>query len=249
MGALEGRVAVVTGAGGGIGAATARRFAAEGAEVVLVDVAPDAAEQVAREITDTGGTAQVFAVDVADEDAVRAVFARTGRVDVLVNNAGITLNSSLLDTTVAQWDQVMAVNLRGTFLATRHAVPVMGGTGAIVNIASVAALMAVTQTAAYTAAKGGVVALTRAAAAELGPGIRVNCICPGTIRTGMPEEMLRRRGGGDPDAGAALTARKYLLGRLGEPGEIASTALFLAGPDSSFLTGAVIVADGGVTAQ
>ncbi len=144
---------------------------------------------------------------------------------------------------------MVAVNLRGTFLVTKHAAPRMGGSGAIVNIASVAALMAVTGTCAYTAAKGGIVALTRVAAAELGPGIRVNCICPGTIHTVMPEEMFRARGGGDVAAGIAATEQKYLLGRLGQPGEIASTALFLAGPDGSFFTGAALVADGGVTAQ
>jgi NAD(P)-dependent dehydrogenase (short-subunit alcohol dehydrogenase family) len=143
----------------------------------------------------------------------------------------------------------MAVNLRGTFLMTKHAAPRMGRDGAIVNIASVAALMAVTGAGAYAAAKGGIVSLTRVAAAELGPDIRVNCICPGTVHTGMPEEMFRARGDGDVAAGVALTEKKYLLARLGQPEENASTALFLAGPDGSFFTGAVLAADGGVTAQ
>lgn len=253
IGKLDGMVAVITGAGGGIGAASARLFAAEGARVALVDVRPDEAEPVAAEIRRTGGEALATGADIADErqvaDALAKVDEAWGAVDVLVNNAGIALNRRLLDTTVEEWDRVLAVNLRGAFLAIKHGAPLMRGAGAIVNIASVAALMAVRGTGAYTAAKGGLLSLTRVAAAELGPGIRVNCICPGTVLTAMPDEMLRRRGGGDHAAGVRATAEKYLLGRLGEPTDIARAALFLAGPDSSFFTGAVVAADGGVTAQ
>jgi NAD(P)-dependent dehydrogenase (short-subunit alcohol dehydrogenase family) len=249
MGTLDGLVAVITGAGGGIGSATAHALAREGAEVVLLDLDLSAAEAAAQQVKDAGGAARALACDVADESSVRAALEQVGRLDVLVNNAGLAHNAPLLETTVEDWDRVLAVNLRGTFLMTKHGAPRMAAGGAIVNIASVAALMAVTQASAYTAAKGGIVSLTRVAAAELAPGIRVNCICPGTVRTAMPDEMLRRRGDGDADAGAAITARKYLSGRLGEPSEIASTVLFLAGPASSFLTGSVIVADGGVTAQ
>ena len=249
MGTLDGLVAVITGAGGGIGSATAHALSREGAEVVLLDLDLAAAEVVAQQVKDAGGAARALACDVADESSVRTALEDVGRLDVLVNNAGLAHNAPLLETTVEDWDRVLAVNLRGTFLMTKHGAPRMGAGGAIVNIASVAALMAVTHASAYTAAKGGIVSLTRVAAAELAPGIRVNCICPGTVRTAMPDEMLRRRGDGDADAGAAITARKYLSGRLGEPSEIASTVLFLAGPASSFLTGSVIVADGGVTAQ
>jgi NAD(P)-dependent dehydrogenase (short-subunit alcohol dehydrogenase family) len=253
MGTLEGSVAIITGAGGGIGSASARMFAAEGARLALTDVRLEAAQAVADEIVKAGGEAFALGLDVAEEEQVRSavaeVVARFGRVDVLLNNAGMALQGSLVGTSVEDWDRVMAVNTRGTWLLMKHTVPAMDGAGSIVNIASVAALMAVRDASAYTASKGAVVSLTRVAAAELGPGIRVNCICPGTVRTGMPEEMLRTRGGGDADAGAALTAQKYLLARLGEPEEIASTALFLAGPASSFFTGAVLVADGGVTAQ
>ncbi|MGQ0577231.1 MAG: SDR family NAD(P)-dependent oxidoreductase [Pseudonocardia sp.] len=253
MGTLDGKVAIVTGAGGGIGSATALLLARHGAAVALLDVRADTAAAVAQQVTQDGGVARALAVDVADEPAVSAavdeVVAALGGVDVLVNNAGIALGRPLLETSVDEWERVQAVNLRGTFLMTKHVVPHLRVPGAIVNIASVAALMAVPSAAAYSAAKGGVVALTRVAAAELGPDVRVNCICPGTVRTTMPDELLRRRGGGDVEAGAALTAQRYLLGRLGEPGEIASAVLFLAGPDSSFFTGAVLVADGGVTAQ
>ena len=156
MGILDGVVAVVTGAGGGIGTESARLFAAE-------------------------------------------VMATWGRVDVLLNNAGMALQGGLLGTSVADWNRVMAVNTTSTWLMMKHLVPAMDGSGSIVNISSVAALMAVREASAYTASKGAVLSLTRVAAAELGPGIRVNCICPGTVRTAMPQEMLRNRGGGDAD--------------------------------------------------
>lgn len=249
---LSGKTAIVTGAAGGIGSATARLFAQEGASVALVDLRADALAALADEITEKGGEALVVAADVTDEKEVRAVVERVtgawGRLDILVNNAGITMGGRLVDTSLEDWNRVLAVNLTSAFLMTKHAAARMAD-GAIVNISSVAALMAVTQTGAYTAAKGGVLSLTRAAAAELGPAIRVNCICPGTVLTSMPEEMFRRRGDGDVEAGIAITARKYLTGRLGTPEEIASTVLFLAGPDGSFFTGAVLAADGGVTAQ
>jgi len=253
IGKLDGQVAIITGAGGGIGAASAHLFAGEGAAVALLDVRLEAAESVARQVREAGGEAVAIQVDVTDEAQVETAVRRAGEalgsVDVLVNNAGLAHQSRLVDTTVADWDRVLAVNLRGAFLMIKHVAPRMGDPGSIVNIASVAALMAVRDGGAYTAAKGGLVSLTRVAAAELGPAIRVNCICPGTVRTAMPEEMLRNRGGGDAEAGARVTAQKYLTGRLGEPVEIAHAALFLACPDSSFFTGAVIAADGGVTAQ
>ncbi|MGE3287637.1 MAG: SDR family NAD(P)-dependent oxidoreductase [Pseudonocardia sp.] len=249
---LSGKVAIVTGAAGGIGSATARLFAEEGAAVALVDLRSDALAALADEIVEKGGEVLAVRADVTDEQGVRAAVDRVtgewGRLDVLVNNAGLAMGGLLVDTALEDWNRVLAVNLTSAFLMTKHAAPRMAD-GAIVNISSVAALMAVTEASAYTAAKGGVLALTRVAAAELGPAIRVNCICPGTVLTGMPEEMFRRRGDGDVEAGIAITARKYLTGRLGTAEEIASTALFLAGPDGSFFTGAVLAADGGVSAQ
>lgn len=253
IGKLDGKIAIITGAGGGIGAASARLFADEGAVVALVDLRLAAVEAVAAQVKEAGGEALAIEADVTDEVQVRALVERVaetlGSVDILVNNAGLALQSPLVETSLQDWERVLAVNLTGAFLMIKHAAPRMNGSGAIVNLSSVAALMSVRESAAYTAAKGGLLSLTRVAAAELGPGVRVNCICPGTVMTAMPEEMLRNRGGGDLDAGVRATAQRYLLGRLGEPEEIASTALFLAGPDGSFFTGAVLAADGGVTAQ
>jgi NAD(P)-dependent dehydrogenase (short-subunit alcohol dehydrogenase family) len=243
-------VALVTGANQGIGLQIAKDLAAKNFTVLVGSRNLKRGEAAAKEV---GPDARALQLDVTDQASIAAAAERIreelGRLDVLVNNAGVTVGRPLVETSVQEWDRVMAVNLRGTFLMTKHAAPRMGRDGAIVNIASVAALMAVTGAGAYAAAKGGIVSLTRVAAAELGPDIRVNCICPGTVHTGMPEEMFRARGDGDIAAGVALTKKKYLLGRLGLPTEIASTALFLAGPDSAFFTGAVLVADGGVTAQ
>jgi NAD(P)-dependent dehydrogenase (short-subunit alcohol dehydrogenase family) len=253
MGMLDGAVALVTGAGGGIGSATARLLAEDGAAVGLLDLRAEAAEAVAHELSRKGTRALALKADVRDEQAVQAAVARLvaefGRLDVVVNNAGVAQQGTVRGSTVEQWRRVLDVNLLGTFLVTQQAAEAMTGGGAIVNVASVAALMAVPGAGAYAAAKGGVVAFTRVAAAELAPTIRVNCVCPGTVLTDMPLELLRERGDGDATVGAAITAKKYLLGRLGQPDEIAQTVLFLASPRSSFMTGTILVADGGVTAQ
>lgn len=251
---LEGQVAVVTGGGAGIGADMARLLGQEGAAVAVVDVRADAAEGVAQEVRDGGGDAVAVAADASDEAAVTGavehVISTYGGIDVLLNNAGLAQRSGpIVETDLADFERVLSVNLCSTFLFTKHAAPRMRSGGAIVNVASVAALMGVPGIAAYTAAKGGVASFTRAAAAELGPRLRVNCICPGTTLTAMPEQLLRARGGGDLEAGVRATAEKYLLRRLAQPEEIASAAVFLASPAASFLTGAVLPVDGGVTAQ
>src|SRR5215831_12706628 len=231
-GTLAGKVAVVTGAGSGIGRAAAALFAREGAAVAVVDLAEAAAKETAAQIAGTGGRAMVAVADVSDPDQVSRAFdgilRDLGRVDVLYNNAGVNSSGSVLDATDEDWDRCFAVNAKGTFLCSRAAAlpMVAAGGGSIINQGSVAAVV------------------------DLAPhGVRVNVICPGTVYTPLMEPMLRARGGGDVAAGLALTVAKYPIGRLGTPEEIAAVALFLAGDASSFLTGSVITADGGMTSQ
>jgi NAD(P)-dependent dehydrogenase (short-subunit alcohol dehydrogenase family) len=255
-GQLEGKVALITGAGSGIGRAAAQRFAAEGCAVAVVDMAASAAEETAGKIVADGGRAIACPANVTVDTEVRDAVARTvdtfGSLDVLYNNAGVNSSGSVADATEEDWDRCFAVNVKGTFLCSRAAVAHLAasGSGAIVNQASVAALVAVPNFAAYCAAKGAVVALTRSMAIDLAPrGIRVNAICPGTVFTPLMEPMLRARGDGDMEVGLARTVVKYPIGRLGTPEEIASAALFLASAGASFLTGSILAADGGMTAQ
>jgi NAD(P)-dependent dehydrogenase (short-subunit alcohol dehydrogenase family) len=248
---LAGKVALVTGAGGGIGSATARLFAGEGASVVVNDVLRDRAEAIAEEVKKNGGGDALAAVaDISAAAQVETMFRDTerafGGLDILVNNAFYNVNDvTIADLDEADWDRTIAVCLKGPFLCTKHALPLMRarGGGSVVTISSVNALFGVGETA-YTAAKGGLISMMRLVAAEYGEWkIRSNVICPGTIATDICMDYWNRF-----PVGFRRLQEMYPLGRIGTPAEVANYALFLASDESSFVTGSVHVIDGGLLA-
>jgi len=249
-GGLAGRAALVTGGAGGIGRAIAVEFARAGAAVAIFDRDAGGAGRAAREVQDAGGRALAIAGDVSlAPDAARAVresAAALGRLDVLVNNAGIIRRASILETSEAEWDQLMAVNVKSIFLFSKAAVPVMqaGGGGVIVNVASGWGLVGGRRAAAYCASKGAVVQLTRATALDhAGDGIRVVCLCPGDTDTAMLRDEARQLG--EPEPRFLEDAARRPLGRIGRPEDVAHAALYLASDAAAFVTGTVLVVDGG----
>ncbi|MFL5797366.1 MAG: glucose 1-dehydrogenase [Actinomycetota bacterium] len=249
---LEGKVALITGAAGGIGKVAAELFAAEGARVVIADVTDDAGEATADEIRASGGEAEYVHADVSTPAETEAMVARTvdrfGSLDVLYNNAGIMHGADESVTTTPEdvWDRTIDINLKGVFLGCRFGIPAMlaSGGGSIVNVASFVALMgAANPQIAYTASKGGVLAMTREIAVEFARrGIRANAICPGPIETPLTSQIL------DTPEKRNRRLVHIPIGRFGRAEEIARAALFLASDDSSLMTGAALVVDGGITA-
>jgi NAD(P)-dependent dehydrogenase (short-subunit alcohol dehydrogenase family) len=252
MGRLDGKVALITGAGGGIGREAALLFAAEGASVVAVDLDEATAAETAAQVAAAGGTAAPFAADVSRSDGCAAMvaFAEStyDALHVLFNNAGVMLSGDddALVTTEDVWETTMAVNAKGVWLGCKHGIPALrrAGGGAIVNTASFVAIMgAATPQVAYTASKGAVLALSRELAViHARDGIRVNALCPGPLRTELLMKFL------DTDEKRHRRLVHIPMGRFGEAREIAKAALFLASDDASFMTGAQLVVDGGITA-
>ena len=244
---LKGRVAIVTGAGSGNGRGIALRFAEEGARVVVADLELDAAQETAKLVGDGGGEAIAVRADVSQREQgvamVEAAREHFGGIDILVNNAGVETLVPLLDLEESEWDRVVDTNLKGAFLCGQLAARVMVSTrtsGAIVNIASINAKIALAGQAHYTSSKGGLIMLTKAMALDLAPhGIRVNAIGPGVIETRMTEQSLSN------PARRAMLLSKVPLGRVGQPRDVANAALFLASDEASYITGTTLYVDGG----
>ena len=251
---LQGKVALITGAGSGIGRASALQFVREGAEVIAVDVSESGLAQTNAQIEALGGHCLSLTVDVSQETQVKAAIAevieRFGRLDILFNNAGISVLKPITETTEADWDKVIGVNLKGVFFGCKHAIPPMvtQGKGIIINTASELAMVAQPLYGAYCASKGGVLAMTRALALEwANQGIRINTLCPGPVQTPLLQAEFDNEA--DPIAGEQSVVDTIPLGRLGKPEEIAKVAVFLASDDSEFIHGASITVDGGKTAM
>lgn len=260
MSRLKDKVALVTGAASGIGRATALLFGREGARVMVTDIS-SSGEGVAQQIRAAGGLATFIAHDVTDESTWLKVMTRTlesyGRLDVLVNNAGIAISRMVTEMSLAEWREQMAVNLDSVFLGTKHAVRAMklgGRGGSIVNVSSVSGLVGSPSTSAYAASKGGVRMLSKAVAVECAPdGIRVNTVFPGGVRTPIWENAdwwdgFVQQVGSEEEAWKKLEAASP-LGRMGEPDEIAEAILYLASDASRYVTGSELVVDGGYTAR
>jgi NAD(P)-dependent dehydrogenase (short-subunit alcohol dehydrogenase family) len=256
---FAGKVAVITGAGSGIGKATALAFAAEAAHLAIIDLNERSLAQTAKELEALKAQYLAFPGSIADASLVNEVASaaayRWNRIDFLFNNAGMEFVASLLDTSTEDWDAVLATNLKGTFLTTKAVLPTMlnAGSGVIVNNASDAGLRGIKLSAAYSSSKAAIIHLTRSVALDYaGSGIRCNCICPGCIRTPLcerfNEEVGARKGKTGQEALDDFVKANVPMQRVGEAAEVASVVLFLCSPQASYINGAILPVDGGLTA-
>jgi NAD(P)-dependent dehydrogenase (short-subunit alcohol dehydrogenase family) len=249
---LDGKIAVITGAGSGIGCAVASAFGQEGARVAVVDIDSARAEHTAEVIRSAGGIALDIAADVSDAMSVErmagVIHEKLGAVNILVNNAAIQVNKLIEATSPEEWTRQMSVNVGGAFLCSRIFLPNLRQTrGVILNISSVNGFFAEYACAGYCATKGAILAFTKALAIDHGrEGIRVHAICPGYINSGLAENYFNAQP--DPEKARKEAGKLHALGRIGEPSEVAKAAVFLAGKDASFMTGSALIIDGGFSA-
>ncbi|HRP32377.1 MAG TPA: SDR family oxidoreductase [Agriterribacter sp.] len=246
---LQNRSVVITGSGSGIGRACALEFAKEGANIVIADIQLDAAQETVSRITAAGGKAFACGVDVSKPDSVAALVSETikqyGKIDVLVNNAAVQVNKTIVDTSFDEWNKQMSVNVGGVFLCSKLFLPYLKSTkGNIVNMSSVNGFFVEPSCAGYCATKAAITGLTKAMAIDHGPdGIRVNCICPGYIDAGLAEGYFQSQA--NPAQSRAEAGKLHALWRIGKPEEVAQVAIFLASDRASFVTGSAYVVDGG----
>jgi NAD(P)-dependent dehydrogenase (short-subunit alcohol dehydrogenase family) len=244
------RVAMITGAGGGIGSVIAKRFAEEGARVALVDKDLKKLKTVHKDIIKSGGLAEVFSVNITDSKdvakVVKQIVKTFGKIQLLVNSVGLLIQGKVDKMPEKDFDALMAVNVKGVYLAYKHVVPIMrsAGGGVIINLSSVSALVGGPESFAYTTSKGAVLSMTYATAQELAPdNIRVMAICPGWVDAGFTHQALKWAP--DPNVLYEAARNAHVLGRMATPQEVASAAVFLASDEASFMTGSALFVDGG----
>lgn len=242
---LDGKTALVTGGASGIGESISRIFTTAGAAVTIADIDLSKAQKLAAELPG----ASALACDITDEASVRQLFSQLARLDVLVNNAGIGLVGNAEETELSDFQRLFRVNVEGTFLVSKHAIPLLKRSrGSVVNIGSVAGLVAVKRRFAYCATKGAVIAMSRQMAIDYAGEFRVNCICPGTVDTPFVEGFLEKYHKHEKEAVREQLNLRQPVGRLGKPDEIAYLALYMAAEEASFMTGSAVTIDGGWTA-
>lgn len=250
---LKGKICIITGAGAGIGEATAVRFGQEGAKVVVADMDKTAGEGTVRKIIETGGEAMFVLTDVSRSEDCRLLMEETdeafGNIDILVNNAGIYIQENIIDASEENWKRIFAVNVDGIFYCSRHVVPYMkkAGGGSIVHVASEAGIVAIKGQMAYNTSKAAVIMMAKSMAVDLAQyNIRVNAVCPGTTETPLFKEAMKRDA--NPTEARRLLESSRPANRLGRPEEIASAILFIASDEAGYATGSSLVIDGGLTA-